>query len=87
MLQIKRQYIDGDMQVTEYTKDGQTVSHIVKVPVQQDVPPIEPISVSPQETLEEKIARLEQQIQENTLIQFDVLATIYEELLKLKGSV
>ena len=39
------------------------------------------------ETAEEKIARLEQQIQQDNLIQFEVLATIYEELMASKGSV
>ncbi|UII56719.1 hypothetical protein LS684_04435 [Cytobacillus spongiae] len=47
---------------------------------------IEPVQEEPIETLEQKIERLEQQIQQDNLIQFEVLATIYEELL-LKGSV
>lgn len=40
--------------------------------------------VEPAETLEEKIDRLEKQVQEDNLMQFEVLATIYEELL-MKG--
>jgi len=36
------------------------------------------------ETLEEKIERLEQQRQQDTLTQLEVLATIYEEIL-MKG--
>jgi hypothetical protein len=40
-----------------------------------------------QETLEQKIDRLELQRQSDNLTQFDVLATIYEELLISKGSV
>lgn len=44
----------------------------------------EPLPVEPQETLEEKIERLEQQIQQDNLITFEVLATIYEEIL-MKG--
>lgn len=40
----------------------------------------------PAETLEQKVVRLEQQIQQDNLIQFEVLATIYEEILN-KGSV
>jgi hypothetical protein len=39
------------------------------------------------ETTEQKIERLEQQVQQDNLILFDVLATIYEELLASKGSV
>jgi hypothetical protein len=46
----------------------------------------EPELVEPIETLEQKIERLEQQIQQDNLITFEVLATIYEELL-MKGSV
>jgi hypothetical protein len=43
--------------------------------------PPEPLN---SESVEEKIERLEQQIQQDNLIQFEVLATIYEELV-LKG--
>lgn len=35
----------------------------------------------PVETMEEKIARLEQLVQEQNLTQMEVLATIYEEIL------
>jgi hypothetical protein len=41
----------------------------------------EPVFVEPVETLEQKMDRLEQQRQSDNLTQFDVLATIYEELL------
>jgi hypothetical protein len=85
MLSILREYIEDNYRVIEYTKDGQTVSHVVKTPVQTEIPLEETLPVPPQETLEEKIARLEQQIQNDTLVQFDVLATIYEELLTLKS--
>lgn len=37
------------------------------------------------ETSEEKLDRLEKQIQEDNLLTYDVLATIYEELLTLKA--
>ncbi|WEG18479.1 hypothetical protein PQ478_08350 [Alkalihalophilus pseudofirmus] len=44
----------------------------------------EPKTVKYQETLEEKIERLERQIQQDNITNFEVLATIYEELL-MKG--
>lgn len=47
----------------------------------------EPIIEEPTElrpTLEEKLARMEQQLQDQSLIQLEVLATIFEELL-MKG--
>lgn len=47
----------------------------------EDVP-VEPIE--PQPTLEEKLARMERQLEEQGLVQLEVLATIYEELL-MKG--
>jgi hypothetical protein len=46
-----------------------------------------PPTLVEQETAEQKIARLEQQIQADNLVTFEVLATIYEELLAQKGSV
>lgn len=57
MIEILRQYIDGDYQVTEYTKDGQTVSHVVKVPIQAEIPAGEQIPVPP--TFEQRITALE----------------------------
>lgn len=45
-----------------------------------------PVTPLPKETLEETIARLEHQIQQDNIVTFEVLATIYEELLN-KGSV
>ena len=44
--------------------------------------PAEP--VQPIETIEEKLARMERQIEEQSIVQLEVLATIYEELL-MKG--
>lgn len=79
MLNILREYIDGDMQFTEYTRDGVTVSHTVRTPVQTEQP--EPEPQEPVETMEQKIARLEQLVQEQNLTQMEVLATIYEEIL------
>lgn len=51
MLQIIKHFIENDMEVIEYTKDGKTVSHIVKTPVQTEL--IEP--PAPQPTIEEQI--------------------------------
>lgn len=51
MLQIIKHFIEDDMEVIEYTKDGKTVSHIVKTPVQTEL--IEP--PAPQPTIEEQI--------------------------------
>jgi hypothetical protein len=47
MIQILRQYIEGDMNVIEYTKDGVTVSHTIKTPIQNEtageqLPPLPP---------------------------------------------
>ena len=53
MLNVLKDYIDGDMQVTEYTRDGLTVSHIVKTPVQSDIPEQKPEVI--ETTLEDKI--------------------------------
>lgn len=41
----------------------------------------EPVPTEPIETVEQKLERLELQRQSDNLTQFDVLATIYEELL------
>lgn len=49
MISILRTYIEGDNKVTEYTKDGANVSHIVKEAIQTE--PIEPVETQP--TLEE----------------------------------
>lgn len=46
---LKRYEQDGKI-ITEYTKDGLTVSHIVKSPIPQEIEPEEP-----QPTLEDKI--------------------------------
>jgi len=47
MLSILKQYIENDMQVIEYTKDGVNVSHVVKTPIQNEtagelLPPLPP---------------------------------------------
>jgi hypothetical protein len=47
MLQVLREYLEGEFQVTEYTRDGETVSHTVKVPKQVEIPLGETIPVQP----------------------------------------
>ena len=87
MIKVLRQYIENDTQVTEYSVDGKNVSHRVEVPVQSEAPTEVNLPIYPQETTEQKIERLEQQVQQDNLILFDVLATIYDEVQSLKGSV
>lgn len=58
MIDILKQYIEDNYQVTEYTKDGQTVSHVVKVPVQSETPPGETLPVPP--TFEQRLKALEE---------------------------
>ncbi len=38
MLEILKQYIEGDMQITEYTRDGINISHRIEQPVHVEVP-------------------------------------------------
>ena len=79
MIQVLREYVEGDMQVTEYTRDGVSVSHTVRIPVHIEQPQLEP--QPPVETMEQKIARLEQQVQSDNLIVMETLASIYEEII------
>lgn len=69
MLQILRKFIEGVEQVTEYTRDGVTVSHIVRTPLQIEQPQPEP--QEPQPTLEE--------LQAQTLMNTEMLL-VYSEL-------
>ncbi|NNU96163.1 hypothetical protein [Anoxybacillus sp. EFIL] len=64
MISILRQYIEGDMNVIEYTKDGVTVSHVVKTPVQNEtageqLPPLPP---NPLLQLQQENQQLKQQL-------------------------
>lgn len=78
MLEVLRDYIEGDKQVTEYTRDGKTVSHRVEVPVMSEIPEDEVIPVQP--TFNQRIEKL----QEENLKLSLALAEMYEELTKLK---
>lgn len=51
MLSILKQYTDGEYQVTEYTEDGKTVSHIVKTPIHTE----QANTIEPQPTLGDKV--------------------------------
>lgn len=75
-MEILKKYTKDEMNVIEYTRDGVTVSHVVQTPIQtvQPTPP-------PVETTDQKIARLEKQLAEQNLMQMEVLATIYEQIL------
>lgn len=72
-MNVLRQYIENGMQITEYTKDGVTVSHRVETPIINTPTP-------PQPTLEEQIAELKQ----DNLILMDALATTFEEILNIQ---
>lgn len=83
MVRKLRDFIDGDEQVTEYTRDGVTVSHTVRTPVQTEQP--EPEPQEPVETIEEKVARLEQQVMNDNLILMDALAMTYEQVMMMRS--
>lgn len=54
MISILNQYIENDILITEYTKDGKTVSHIVKTCVSEN----EEQPIESQPTLEEIQAQI-----------------------------
>lgn len=56
-MEILREYLENEMQITEYTKDRKTVSHKISVPVQSVIPPGEVIPVPP--TFSQQIAELQ----------------------------
>lgn len=49
MLEVLNRYIEDNMEVVEYTKDGKTISHTVKTPIPTEIETIE------QPTMEEQI--------------------------------
>lgn len=57
MLKVLNEYIEGEYKITEYTVDGETVSHKVSEMILDDLPEKEPIEVQPQPTLEEMQAK------------------------------
>ncbi|MGE7922384.1 hypothetical protein ACQKND_04255 [Viridibacillus arvi] len=71
-VKLLREYEENGEKVTEYTRDGETVSHTVRKPIVTEPPaPIEP-----QPTLEE--------LQTKTLLNTEYLITM-SELSNLKG--
>lgn len=77
-MKILREFTESGMKVIEYTTDGLTISHTVKSPIETGQAPSSQKSV---ETMDQKIARLEKQLTEQNLMQMEVLATIYEQIL------
>lgn len=53
MIKVLREYEENGYQITEYTKDGETVSHTVKVAISDE--PTEPVSTMELPTIEEQI--------------------------------
>ena len=56
MLSVLKRYVDNDLEVTEYTQDGTSVSHIVRTPVQTEQPEV--VLQEPKPTLEELQAQV-----------------------------
>ncbi|WP_042348233.1 hypothetical protein [Bacillus massiliigorillae] len=61
---ILNEYIEGNMNVIEYSRDGVTVSHVVKTTIQVDVP------IEPQPTIED--------LQMQTLLNTEYLVALAE---------
>ena len=59
MIEVLREYIEGDIQFTEYTRDGKAVSHRVEVPVMSEIPEDEVIPVQP--TFNQRIEKLQEE--------------------------
>lgn len=53
MVQILRSYEENGWVITEFTKDGETISHTISHPISQRSDPME--SPIPQTTIEEQI--------------------------------
>ncbi|TQR26967.1 hypothetical protein C7Y47_23905 [Lysinibacillus sphaericus] len=65
MFVVLKEYIEGEYKITEYTVDGETVSHKVSERLLDDLPEQEPVEVQPKPTLEE--------MQAQTLLNTEVL--------------
>lgn len=79
-MKILNQYAQDGYKVTQYTKDGTTVSHAIRTLITKPVE-IEPIE--PQPTLEQRV----EQLQQDNVILMDALATTFEELIMLREEV
>ncbi|QOV10944.1 hypothetical protein [Viridibacillus arvi] len=71
-VELLREYEEDGAKVTEYTRDGETVSHTVREPIVT----VPPAPVEPQPTLVE--------LQTQTLLNTEYLVTM-SELSNLKG--
>lgn len=58
MLEILREYIEGDYRIIEYTKDGTNISHIVKTEITEPGGEILPVPPNPIEELQTENATL-----------------------------
>lgn len=79
MLKVLKEYIKDDMQVTEYTKNGETVSHVVEVPIQSEIPVGEVLPVQP--TFEQRLNELQKKNDEleSALVEMSTYAALQEE--------
>lgn len=50
MIKVLREYTENNLRILEYTKDGTTISSVVKTPIPVEVPP-----ATPQPNLADKI--------------------------------
>lgn len=76
-MNILRQYEENGIRITELTKDGETVSAIIKEEISK---PVENVALQ-QKTTTEQIAEIKQ----DNLIIMDALATVFEEILNLQA--
>lgn len=64
MLQLLREYVEGTTLVREFTKDGVTVSHTVRTPVEQETSGevLPPLPTNPLIDLKDRLALAEKAI-------------------------
>lgn len=90
MLEILKEYIEGNLIVREYTKDGITTSHIIKSPVNQNIEQEIVIPPSPIEVLKRENEILGQLVSQGELERLEMAQTMSNmelEILSLKGGV
>lgn len=78
-MEILREYLENGMQITEYTRDGETISHKVAVPEQSNIPSGETIPVPP--TFSQQISELQTKNTEleSALVEMSALAAEQEQ--------
>ena len=79
MIKILREYIVGNKQITEYTRDGMGVSHKLEIPLQNDIPDGEALPVQP--TFEQRINELQTKNVEleSALVEMSTYAAMQEQ--------